>query len=102
MEAAWIGLFGTAIGDVIGLLGPWLLQRAAAAGWRGTVADRQIVLGQRQDRVALERGRGMTRLKLAIIAAAVIAAWWCWWSLLTATQSKHLPRAPLMLYSEIG
>jgi hypothetical protein len=25
-------------------------------------------------------GRSMTRLKLAIIAAAIIAAWWCWWT----------------------
>jgi hypothetical protein len=31
MEAAWIGLIGTAIGGAIGLLGPWLLQRRKEA-----------------------------------------------------------------------
>jgi hypothetical protein len=31
MEAAWIGLLGTAIGGTIGLLGPWLLQRRKEA-----------------------------------------------------------------------
>jgi hypothetical protein len=31
MEAAWVGLLGTAIGGAIGLLGPWLLQRRREA-----------------------------------------------------------------------
>jgi hypothetical protein len=44
----------------------------------------------------------MTRLKLAVIAAATIAGLWTWWTSSSATQSKHLPRAPLSLYSEIG
>jgi hypothetical protein len=44
----------------------------------------------------------MARLKLAIIAAAIIAAWWCWWTYPSAEQLQHLPRAPLSLYSEIG
>jgi hypothetical protein len=39
---------------------------------------------------------------IAVIAAAIIAGWWTWATSPSATQSKHLPRAPLSLYSEIG
>jgi hypothetical protein len=39
---------------------------------------------------------------IAVIAAAIIAGWWTWATMPMATQSRHLPRAPLMLYSEIG
>jgi hypothetical protein len=39
---------------------------------------------------------------IAVIAAASIAAWWCWWTSPSATQSKQLPRAPLILYSLVG
>jgi hypothetical protein len=39
---------------------------------------------------------------IAVIAAAIVAAWWTCVTSPSATQSKHLPRAPLSLYGEIG
>jgi DNA invertase Pin-like site-specific DNA recombinase len=74
---------------------------------------RPILLGERQDGAALERRRGMIRTPnikrmrrlVAVIAwAAIVAAFWCWVTSPTPPQplTTHLPRAPLMLYSEIG
>jgi hypothetical protein len=40
----------------------------------------------------------MRRLVAVIVWAAIVAAFWCWVRSLTT----HLPRAPLMLHSEIG
>jgi len=39
---------------------------------------------------------------ITVIVAALLAGWWCWWTMPTATPSKQLPRSPLSLYSEIG
>jgi Resolvase, N terminal domain len=64
--------------------------------WRDVGADRPFLRGQHQhDLTAI----AMKTKLLAVLVALAVATWWCW---KPSPPSKHLPRTPLSLYSEIG
>jgi DNA invertase Pin-like site-specific DNA recombinase len=72
------------------------------ARWRAVKPNRPKLSRERKNHRTIGKEEPVKNSLILVVIALVLAALWTWATMPSPAPSKHLPRSPLTLYSEIG